>query len=190
MQPSAKLTLLGVILFPIVLLLLFANALLFDPTIYHALLAPEAVPVTLQLLDYFNSKTEVPAVFNEREQLHLADVKRVIRAVHVLSFALFIILLMLLSHADPSRVFSRGFIFLLVLLGVLAILPFNLVFEHFHQFAFEPGSWIFPAESMLIRLYPVAFFRTFFHAIVTFAVVFGAILGLWGRTSLVQHNKA
>lgn len=188
MQPSAKYSWLAAVLFPFVMLLLFANALLSDTQTYERLLAPEAVPVTLELLRYFDGEVAIPAVFNAAEASHLADVKQTINAVRTLAWALLIVFLALLAfaRADAGFAFSRGFGLLLLLIGVLAVVPFDLLFTRFHEILFAPGTWVFPADSTIIGLYPFAFFQAFFRELLTLSVVFSAALA---TISLVQNNN-
>ncbi|MEO7259259.1 MAG: DUF1461 domain-containing protein [Luteimonas sp.] len=48
---------------------------------------------------------------------------------------------------------------ILVLLGVFAALAFGVAFELFHRILFPGGNWAFAADSLLIRLYPYAFWQ-------------------------------
>lgn len=170
------------------MLLLFANALLHDEQTYQRLLAPEAVPVTLELLRYFDGDAAVPAVFNAAEASHLADVKRIINAVPIVAWALLVVFLALLAFSGASAgfAFSRGFGLLLLLIGVLAVVPFDVLFTYFHKILFTSGTWMFPADSTLISLYPFAFFHAFFRELLTLSVVFSAALA---TISLVQNNN-
>jgi integral membrane protein (TIGR01906 family) len=177
------------ILFPIVMLLLFANALIFDEQTYRELLSPEAMPATLQLLDYFRGDAVLPGIFNEAEKAHLADVKRVIGTVQGAMMIFLAVFLALLPRADPQLVFTRGFLLLLMLLLLLPVFPFETVFVGFHKLFFEPGTWAFPAESTLIRYYPEGLFQSFFQRILTMTLVFSAVLALAGY-SIFQHHKA
>ena len=38
-----------------------------------------------------------------------------------------------------------------------AVLDFDTFFSAFHGLFFEPGTWTFPSDSVLIRLFPEAF---------------------------------
>lgn len=169
------------ILFPFVLISLFANALVFDVQTHKSLLAPGAVPVTLQLLDYFRGYSPMPGIFDESERSHLEDVRQVVKWLGRLSLVLLVAFLALLSRADASRVFTRGFLLLLALAALLLIAPFDIVFEKFHGLLFAPGTWVFPAESTLIRMYPYEFFQQFFTTIMEHALLFGAVLALWAK---------
>lgn len=186
MRPSDKIAWLAALVFPFLMLCLFANALIFDVQTQSALLAPESVPQTLQVLAFFQGKAGVPAVFNAQEAAHLADVKAVVNALSYASFVLFALFLFLLGKADASKVFSRGFGILLILVGVLALVPFDAFFTQFHQLFFAEGTWVFAKESTLIQLYPFAYFQAFFTHIVALAAAFSAAVA---AISLVQNNN-
>jgi len=189
MRPSAKLTWLATILFPVVMLLLFANALLFDTQTYHALLQPGAYTTTVHVLDYFHGKVPVPTLFNTAERSHLADVKRVINTLEWLAPFLFLIWLAVLPFTELNTVLVRGFQILLLIVFLLVLIPFDTVFTHFHQVFFPQGNWMFPADSMLILLYPASFFQAFFTQILALTLVFSSVFAVFGRISLVQHNN-
>ena len=181
MRPSDKLTWIGVILFPLVLLLLFANALIFDPQTYATLLSPDAVPATLQLLEHYRDAASMPELFTELEKSHLNDVRLVIRTLGWLAFALLVAFLAVLPFADPARVFVRGFLLLLALVILASIIPFDALFDRFHVVVFPQGNWMFPLDSTLIRMYPFTFFQAFFSLILEMALVFSAVFALFGH---------
>lgn len=186
MRPSDKASWLAALVFPFLMLLLFANALIFDVQTQSALLAPESVATTVQVLAFFQGKAGVPAVFNAQEAAHLADVKRVMSALSYASFVLFAFFLFLLGRSDVSKVFARGFGILLIIAGVLALVPFDAFFAQFHELFFAEGTWVFAQESALIQLYPFAYFQAFFVHIVALATVFSAAVA---AISLVQNNN-
>jgi integral membrane protein (TIGR01906 family) len=168
------------------MLLLFANALIFDEQTHRALLAPEAVEPTLQLLDYFRGNAPVPALFSAQEQAHLADVKNVVTALRYGSLVLFVIFLALLWFAERRKAVAYGFCLLLFLTILLAVLPFDNVFDAVHRLLFAEGTWFFSRDSALIQLYPFSFFQDFFKEIVLTALAFSAA---FAGIPLVQHHK-
>jgi integral membrane protein (TIGR01906 family) len=125
-------------------------------------------------------------VFNAAEASHLADVKQAVNGVQAAAWALLIAFLALLTRADARFAFSRGFGLLLALIGILAIAPFDAVFAQFHEILFVSGTWVFPADSTIIALYPFSFFQAFFRELLTLIVVFSAALA---TISLVQNNN-
>jgi integral membrane protein (TIGR01906 family) len=187
MQQSGKITWLCAVIFPFLMLLLIGNALVFDTTVYKNLLRPGAVNETMQLLDYFHGKAEVPSIFSKDEKAHLADVKQVIFQISDTCFVLFVIFLLLMLKADTPRVFTRGFGILIALIIMLAFVPFDSFFNWFHRLFFT-GNWLFPANSMLILLYPETFFQVFFAYILSLTLAFSAVFAVYGY--IVQKQKA
>ena len=149
------------VIFPFLMLLLVGNALVFDETAYKALLRPGAVNATMQLLGYFQGNAEIPTIFDRNEQSHLADVKQVISLLRWVSLALLAVFLLLLFKADTGAAFTKGFTLLIALVLLSALIPFGTVFSYFHKMLFAEGTWLFPANSMLILLYPETFFQAF-----------------------------
>ena len=180
MQLSDKCTWACIILFPVLLLLIFANVLLFDIPTYRSLLEPDAVNATVSLLQYFDSVRPLPGLFDSREAAHLVDVKYVVNGVQLLLLVIFIVFLWLFQYAQMEQVFTRGALLLLAAAFLLWMLPFDALFTKFHEALFAPGTWVFPQESALIRMYPFAFFQAFFAKIVLHAALVGSIFGLWG----------
>ncbi len=187
MQQSAKATWLCAIIFPFLMLLLIGNALVFDTTAYKNLLRPGAVNATIQLLDYFQNKAEIPTIFDANEKSHLADVKKIISLLRWISLALLIIFLALMTKANLSEVFKKGFIILFAIIFLLAFIPFDTVFTYFHKIFFAQGNWMFPEGSMLILLYPETFFQAFFTYIISITIIYSAVFALLGY--IVQHRK-
>ena len=188
MQQSDKTTWLCAVIFPFLMLLLIGNALVFDTALYNSLLRPGAVQPTMQVLDYFQGKGTVPDIFDAREKEHLTDVKQVISLLRWVSLVLLIVFLALITKADTSKVFIRGFWILVVLALLSGFIPFDTVFEKFHQTFFSDGSYLFPADSMLIIMYPVGFFQAFFSYIISMTLAYSAAVFLLGY--IRQKQKA
>jgi integral membrane protein (TIGR01906 family) len=176
------------VIFPFLMLLLIGNALVFDTTLYNSLLRPGAVRPTMQVLDYFQGKAVVPGIFDAREKEHLTDVKDVILLLRWISLVLLILFLALMTKADASKVFIMGFWLLVILALLSGFIPFDTVFEKFHQTFFSDGSYLFPANSMLIIMYPAGFFQAFFSYIVSLTLAYSASFFLLGY--ILQKQKA
>jgi uncharacterized membrane protein len=70
---------------------------------------------------------------------------------------------------------------MLAVLGVVAAVAFGLAFEVFHRLLFPGGNWAFPADSNLIRLYPIAFWQLSVAALGLLAGGAGALTWWIGR---------
>ena len=85
-------------------------------------------------------------------------------------------------RGDPAlwRSVARGGVALivaLVVVGVFAALAFGVAFELFHRILFPGGNWEFAPNSLLIRLYPYAFWQMSAAALGLLAIVGG--IGVW-----------
>jgi integral membrane protein (TIGR01906 family) len=83
------------------------------------------------------------------------------------------------------RSVARGGIVLalgLLLVGVVALVAFDFVFELFHRLFFPGGNWAFdPASQRLVQLYPLAFWQLTSLALGVLAIGSGVLVWLVGR---------
>ncbi len=134
------------------------------------------------LIRYFNSREEPVQVrvqargeefnlFNEREQVHLKDVKGLVRLVYgVQRVALVYVLGYILASILLGGVWRRRLpgkvlwgsaltLALMLLLGLVNIFGFERFFLGFHLVSFSNEFWILdPGKDYLIRLFPSGFF--------------------------------
>ncbi len=117
-------------------------------------------------------------VYNQREVIHMVDVRAVFQAVfRVWQVTLILILLLgfilrrsgerttLASAIQSGGLLTSGII---LSIALLAIFAWQFWFEMFHLFFFDPGSWLFSYSDTLIRLFPVEFW---FDATLTISVL-------------------
>jgi integral membrane protein (TIGR01906 family) len=132
-------------------------------------------------------------LYNDRELMHMLDVKLVVQgAMRVLYASAFVLFglgiwawfgqwwngyLHGLSRGGWLTVISLGAIILFVLLA------FGVIFVFFHQIFFSSGTWTFFYSDTLIRLFPERFWRDTFLIVGGLAAGMGALLG-WIFTSL------
>ena len=125
-------------------------------------------------------------VYNPRELDHMQDVQDVYQAVWLvwqLSFALIVMIgaLQWFVTRNPftiaSNLQSGGLLTvgLVTGIGLMATLGWQLWFELFHRFFFQPGSWLFDYSDTLIRLFPVQFWFDITLAISALSMI-GAVL--------------
>ena len=67
------------------------------------------------------------------------------------------------------------------LAGLFALVGFDRAFDAFHGLLFEEGTWLFPVDSLLIRLFPEAFWMTAGVSVGVLATGGGLVLVLAGR---------
>ena len=120
--------------------------------------------------------------FGADEQGHMRDVRLVLWAFLATAAASLAVLAVAVwrNGRDPAtwRAIGRGGILLagaVVVVGIFAAVAFGVAFELFHRVLFPGGNWAFPADSLLIRLYPYAFWQMSAAALGVVSVVGGAI---------------
>lgn len=134
-----------------------------------------------ELISYFNSPEELIEItvvkngqpftlFNEREVLHLKDVKDLVElnatvlvfsSIYVLGFCA---VSLALRPYDWRRIL-RNFIFgsllallAIALIGIIALMDFNWLFLQFHLLSFSNDLWLLdPASDYLIMMFPQGF---------------------------------
>ncbi len=153
------------------------------------------------LIGYFNSGEEyinltvvkdgqLFTLFNEREVIHLKDVKDLFRLDYWVFLGALLYSLVytgLFLWLGGRRLVARGLLWgggltlgLMLLLGLSTMLNFDQVFLQFHLFSFSNELWqLNPAQDYLIMLFPRGFWydATIFIAIATAvgAVVLGGV---------------
>jgi len=107
-------------------------------------------------------------VYNEREIIHLIDVKvalDVVRWLWLAGNAVFLVALMaaLLRpnlRLPVARAAWRGSVALFGVIGgilISALISFDWFFIRFHEVLFPPNTWTFPHEDSLIQFFPIEF---------------------------------
>lgn len=136
----------------------------------------------LHLIDYFNLETDTAQVtvikngeefnlFNERELVHLQDVRNLIQLDYwvwrgTLAIMVICVLMLLLWLKSDWRILIRGLLWgslatlgLVVVLAFWAVFGFDQLFLLFHLVSFSNELWILdPAKDYLIMLFPGGFF--------------------------------
>ncbi len=69
----------------------------------------------------------------------------------------------------------------LLIVGALAAVAFDAAFELFHRIFFPGGNWAFAADSLLIRLYPYAFWQLSAAALGALGISGGLIIWFLAR---------
>jgi len=160
-----------------------------------------------QIRDYFNNDLEqitinislhgdnVPNLFNEKEILHMYDVKQLVKMVYLVQLYSAILLSMgcvfILFNPSTNRgiltlkYFSRGGMFtfsLVIAVSVLAIIGFDRLFLFFHLVSFSNELWILdPRHDYLIAMFPQGFFFDCTVVIAFLTLLEGGILSLIPR---------
>lgn len=135
-------------------------------------------------------------LFNERELVHLVDVKVLARRAFLLHGVLGLIILDVVvalflypeeRKALPGSLLQGSLLTFLLfgLMGIFAAVGFDTFFVGFHRTFFEGDSWLFNRSDTLIQLFPLPFW---FDAAITWvgltlgeAAILGVGAYLWGK---------
>jgi integral membrane protein (TIGR01906 family) len=175
---------------------------------------PELMNVYQHLIDYYNSEVDSAqvivekegrkiAIFNEKELIHLSDVKNLVQLDYVIQVAALLILLvcclaLLIVLKARWPMLANGFLWgsvvtlgLMIFLALWAVFGFEQLFVLFHRLSFTNEFWILdPGADYLIMLFPGGFFYDIalfgFAAVIIESLFLGAIafiiLKLEGKT--------
>lgn len=135
-----------------------------------------------ELMDYFHSNEDIVHItvvkngqtmnlFNEREQIHLKDVKNLmglgsrlfwISLLYIALYVLYIVRftkqkkIVLLRSALTGGILTLGLIFVF---GIIAVVNPEQVFLEFHYISFNNPFWLLdPAKDYLIMMFPEDYF--------------------------------
>ena len=185
MQKYCKILL--IILIPVIAYLMSFGVLIYDSDYYTKLteeyISVDAAGMNKDMVEYFKTGliSESFDEFSEKEQVHLEDVKVVIHRLITLLMILTVLFIILLNYAEDKReIFFYGGI-ITVVLPLLFFLPFDTLFTQMHNVFFAKGSWVFPADALLVNLYPVDFFYSFAKGIVLRGFCLGLVITLLSR---------
>ncbi len=125
-------------------------------------------------------------IYNQRELVHMKDVKDVVQMLLKIWGGALIILITLglwAWRSDWLETYRAGWrrggflmIGLLVAFAIFAVTAFWEFFTWFHSIFFQGTSWQFAFSDTLIRLFPMRFWQDCFIYIGAFALVVGLIL--------------
>ena len=179
------LTIIGIILAPLVLLLGAFSMLVYNVDFQADLLDkysqhPElGKKINIQLLEYFKSKSENPAPIKEftpEENQHMLDVKvrlNQVTTLWLIILAIFLAVRYASSGDEKCKMFLYGGPLTIAPFLIYGLVPFDALFERMHMGLFAPGTWVFPADSLMVQVYTNEFFFWFTFAFATIALILG-----------------
>jgi integral membrane protein (TIGR01906 family) len=159
-----------------------------------AFIVSSAGPDILAELEYRGAP-----LYTEGEIAHLVDVQRLVRALlqaAVLGTVLIGLCAIVARHAGQRgflrRVLAAGGWVTMVLVLLVAVgvgFAWRTVFTGFHEVLFPPGTWEFPADSGLIRLFPEVFWRDAATAAASLTLLEALALVWLGRRNLIAGDR-
>jgi integral membrane protein (TIGR01906 family) len=127
----------------------------------------------------FDVQVRGEAVLDEREQGHMRDVRTIFLGLWALGALSVLVLLAAGRRSDRRatwraiRVAALGLAIGVAVLGAVAVVAFDALFDAFHEVLFPAGSFTFdPATERLVQLFPVQFWQE--TAIVVGVVIIAA----------------
>ncbi len=195
------------LLIPLIIFLYNFNSAVFDRdyykkefskyNVYENLKDYDAEKINNDTLNYFISGKNNGLIennfFNEREKMHLLDVKNLIQGIllmyyfSITLFFLFFFLIAILMGFNFKNIFKKFLIISLfgsstaflagILLAISSNLNFDFVFGVFHKTFFNAGTFIFnPEFERIVALYPQNLFLDFLIRIISNAIISSIIL--------------
>lgn len=116
------------------------------------------------LIGYMKSGVPLSDFFNEKEKLHMADVRNIIRKLFLLFYILFSVIVMNLLFRKKyffKSLFYGGIITLILifLFFIFSYSSFDFIFYKFHELSFSNDFWkLNPEVDNLKALMPDSFF--------------------------------
>ncbi len=168
---------------------------------------PDLDQAGVELRQYFNSRREPLSVrtrifgvdqdlFNQREVLHMADVKRLIWGVYAVGAITGVYLLVFtvaglvwqprIYAARLAHYYLRGGVLTLIMIlavGLFSLVGFEALFLLFHQISFRNDLWqLNPYTDYLLLMFPQGFWFDATLRVATVTVV-GAVIAIVGSGS-------
>ena len=145
--------------------------------------ATDAILADLVIGGDFTVQIDGRPGLNDREQAHMADVRTVFRGLWVLAIVSAVILVAASRRRDRSATWravrggALGLTVGVVVLGGVALVAFDQLFEAFHEVFFPAGSFLFdPRTDRLVQLFPFQFWQE--TAIVVGIVIIAIAIGV------------
>ena len=117
-------------------------------------------------MNYLQKEAVLSLSYTENELEHLQDVKTVMKITNYVFLISWLLVscTILYYWKDKKKIimlFKTGSFITLTSAAVILLLTltsFNGLFTGFHYLFFPQGNWLFPADSLLIRTFPLDFF--------------------------------
>ena len=171
--------------FPAIMLTWF-HALLYG---FHPALPDELQPLSRWLWDYllYNPYFDLPNtdLLTLRERRHMLDVKYALHDIRqTWWFSIGVWLGLLVAQYRPiaqRRLALRMSLYvgmsIIGIAAIMAVIDFHASFNLLHHLFFTDHSWVFPAGSLLIQLFPLHYFQQFF--VIWSGLALSTWEGLW-----------
>lgn len=173
----------------IVLPLWWTFLVIWQPAFVHVV-AQNASPAIDRALEYATVGTnQTEDIYFTRDEIsHLVDVSRLYGpisvALNLLAVGAWATLIIAIARKQKLQASLKRasviFTGLLISLSICLVF-FSYFFEKFHQVLFPQGNWIFPADSMLITVFPETFWQLMLAIILSHIALFAIIYWILGK---------
>lgn len=150
------------------------------------------------LISYMKSDVPLSDFFNEKEKLHMVDVRDIMQKLFLLFYILFSVVV--INFLFNKKSFFKTLLFggiitliIILLFFILSYTSFDFIFYKFHEFSFSNDFWkLNPEVDNLKALMPDGFFydalvRIFF--ITSFSSIVLILIGFLGIKSFKYFRK-
>ena len=168
-----------------------------NANVYSNLNETKANVLLENILSFFNNKEDLSIQFTENEREHMQDVKTIFNLLKWINLFAFILILCYSSDALLKKKtkklleivkLSSMLVLIISLIKIIFLITlFQEIFTIFHLIFFPQGNWMFPANSLLITLFPQTFFVTV--AIQMFLFIIGVSLVILGVCLIFETKK-
>lgn len=191
-------------LIPFLILLLSFRLVVFDIDFYksefekHGIYErfdKEADSAVENLIAYMKSGIPLSDFFNEKEKLHMADVKAIVQKLFISLYILSCIILLSLLYNRTyffKSLFYGGILTLIIipLFFIFAYTSFDFIFYKFHEVSFSNDFWkLNPEVDNLKALMPDGFFYDALLRIFFISSVISVLFILFGFFSVKKRTR-
>jgi integral membrane protein (TIGR01906 family) len=141
-------------------------------------------------------------VLDEREREHMRDVRGVFIGFFAVAAAVAVVALVVAVRREPGkhratwraiRAGARWMVEALVVLGIVAVVAFDTLFDLFHRLLFSGRSYTFdPSSERLVQLFPFQFWQETAIAVGIVAIVVALLVAAVAgrRVAALRSNQA
>ncbi len=174
----------------LIFLLIFnaSHFVIFHPRFYYHQLGQVsgATATTKLVLDYYQSQSpeelelKLGQIFQPEEVVHLWEVRQLINSLQswrnflLFFFSFFFLFFLFFLQLNNKEQFLAFFLkktvffgWLLLSIFLLSLFFFSFFFTQFHRLFFQT-QWVFPADSLLVQIFPQSLFFYIFSLIIFF----------------------
>jgi integral membrane protein (TIGR01906 family) len=155
---------------------------------------PDADKNALNLINYLNGKEQLNNFYNEKEKMHLKEVKTLLGKLSLIFYISFISFLLILVYFIYKKkynlIFNSFFIaslsaIIIILISLLIFVNFDKFFIKFHEIFFSNDLWLLnPEKDNLINMFPLQFFYDITRKIFVNIFIVSSILIIFAKLKI------